>query len=50
MNPRNSDFIADASNHKLTDATIRANFKAGHYGPVRADYAKGWWKMAGRAQ
>lgn len=47
--PRNEAFIADTSDKKLSDAEIRRRFKAGEYGAINPAYAKGWWKMSGRA-
>jgi hypothetical protein len=44
----NGYFIADAHDARLTLDDIRARWKAGDYGKVRADYATQWLALAGR--
>ncbi|QQN73940.1 hypothetical protein [Croceicoccus sp. YJ47] len=46
--PNNGAFLADLSS-ALPDSTIRKRWQAGDYGPIRTDYARQWWKLAGRA-
>jgi hypothetical protein len=46
----NGYFIADAHNARLSLDEIRSRWRRGDYGKVRAEFAQGWLKMAGRTQ
>lgn len=43
----NANFIADLTLGE-TDAEMRRRYTQGHYGKLRADYAKDWREMVGR--
>ena len=44
----NAAFLADLHDMALSNETIRERWAAGKYGRLRHDYAKAWWKLAGR--
>lgn len=44
----NAHFIADAHNPRVSLAEMRRKWAAGDYGKPRADYAKGWLRLAGK--